>query len=246
MKGICNLAVVPLRKLPDSTSEIVSQLLFGDRYEVHHIDKGWADITLTNENYRGFISEKQLCLIVDALPDNWMVNTIYPFVEAHGAQGNLLLPAGCHIPAVSPFTIQHETYSITTQVPSYSPEDIGTIAQQYLNVPYLWGGKTAFGIDCSGFCQVVFRQCGIELPRDAYQQAECGTTLSFVEECRMGDLAFFDNDAGRITHVGIMLDNQRIIHASGKVRIDYLDHHGILNAEEKQYSHKLRLLKRLF
>lgn len=246
MKGICNLAVIPLRKLPDSTSEIVSQLLFGDQYIVHHIAKGWADITVIDDDYRGFISEKQLCVSDEKFPEQWMVNTHYPFVEAVVSDGKLLLPAGCRIPAQATFSIKGERYEMKAPMQNYTTTDIATVATQYLHVPYLWGGKTAFGIDCSGFCQVVFRQCGIELPRDAYQQAECGSTLSFVEECRLGDLAFFDNEAGRITHVGIMLDNQRIIHASGKVRIDYLDHHGILNAEEKQYSHKLRLLKRLF
>ena len=112
-------------------------------------------------------------------------------------------------------------------------------------MPYLWGGKTAFGIDCSGLTQMVYKQLHINIPRDAYQQAEIGTTVAFVGETRVGDLAFFDNAEGRITHVGIMLNNQQIIHASGKVRIDTLDHHGIFDAETKQYSHKLRIIKRI-
>ena len=93
--------------------------------------------------------------------------------------------------------------------------------------------------------QMVFKQCGVQLPRDAYQQAELGETLNFVNESKCGDLAFFDNENGKITHVGMMLDNEKIIHASGKVRIDLLDHHGILNVQEKNYSHKLRIIKRI-
>jgi cell wall-associated NlpC family hydrolase len=115
----------------------------------------------------------------------------------------------------------------------------------FLNAPYLWGGKTPFGIDCSGFTQTVYKLNGIKLLRDAYQQAEQGETLSFVEEAEAGDLAFFDNEEGRIVHVGIVLDNNKIIHASGKVRIDGFDHHGIFNNEKRDYSHKLRLLKRI-
>ena len=113
----------------------------------------------------------------------------------------------------------------------------------YLNTPYLWGGRSPFGIDCSGFTQVVYRLQGISLPRDAYQQAEIGTTLSFIEESEPGDLAFFDNNEGKIIHVGIILENNHIIHASGKVRIDRIDQQGIFNKEKGQHTHKLRLIK---
>ena len=115
----------------------------------------------------------------------------------------------------------------------------------YLNAPYLWGGKTPFGIDCSGFTQMVYKLNGFALPRDAYQQAEIGETLSFVEEAEPGDLAFFDDDEGNIIHVGMVLEQGTIIHASGKVRIDALDHQGIYNKELKNYSHKLRLIKKI-
>ena len=101
------------------------------------------------------------------------------------------------------------------------------------------------GVDCSGFVQTVFKLAGNTLPRDAYQQAEIGNTLNFVDEAVAGDIAYFDNDEGRITHVGIMLDNKKIIHASGKVRIDLIDHYGIYNEETSNYTHKLRLIKRL-
>ena len=113
----------------------------------------------------------------------------------------------------------------------------------YLNTPYLWGGRGPLGIDCSGFTQMVYRLQGVELPRDAYQQAEVGTTLSFIEESEAGDLAFFDNAEGKIIHVGMILADNHIIHASGKVRIDRLDQQGVFNAEERTHTHKLRLIK---
>ena len=113
----------------------------------------------------------------------------------------------------------------------------------YINSPYLWGGRSPFGIDCSGFVQLVYRMNGIQLPRDASDQAKIGQTLSFIEEAEEGDLAFFDNNEGDIIHVGIMLEDNRIIHASGKVRIDKIDHQGIYNVDTKQYSHRLRIIK---
>ncbi len=118
-------------------------------------------------------------------------------------------------------------------------------AHLYRNAPYLWGGKTPFGIDCSGLVQMVYRLYGINLPRDAYQQAEIGASLSFIEESEPGDLAFFDNQQGDIIHVGILLKNHNIIHAHGTVRVDQIDQTGIFNIHNNMHSHKLRLIKRI-
>jgi cell wall-associated NlpC family hydrolase len=115
----------------------------------------------------------------------------------------------------------------------------------YLNAPYLWGGKTPFGVDCSGFTQMVYKLNGINLNRDASQQATQGEALSFIEESEPGDLAFFDNAEGEIIHVGIIMENNYIIHAHGKVRIDRLDHSGIYNAERQIHTHKLRVIKKI-
>src|SRR5690606_32743582 len=118
-------------------------------------------------------------------------------------------------------------------------------AFMYLNAPYLWGGRTPFGIDCSGFTQMVYRLNGFNIPRNASQQATIGEALSFIEESEVGDLAFFDNDEGNITHVGIIMENNYIIHASGKVRVDRLDHLGILNIDTGRHTHKLRVIKKI-
>ncbi len=118
-------------------------------------------------------------------------------------------------------------------------------AISYLNAPYLWGGKSPFGIDCSGFVQMVYKLSGIFLKRDAAQQAQQGELVNFIHETQLGDLAFFENDEGNFVHVGIILDNEHIIHASGKVRIDKIDHNGIYNEQSRRYTHKLRLIKRI-
>ena len=119
------------------------------------------------------------------------------------------------------------------------------IAMLFLNTAYLWGGRSIFGVDCSGFCQTVFRFIGIPLLRDAYQQASQGEAIGFLQEAKLGDLAFFDNEEGRITHVGMLLDQETIIHASGRVRIDTIDHQGIVNVDTGLCTHKLRIIKRM-
>ena len=118
-------------------------------------------------------------------------------------------------------------------------------AFMYLNAPYLWGGKTPFGIDCSGFTQMVYKLCGYKLFRNSAEQATQGEVLSFIEESEPGDLAFFDDKEGNIIHVGIIMEDNYIIHAHGKVRIDRLDHSGIYNAETKRHTHKLRVIKKI-
>jgi cell wall-associated NlpC family hydrolase len=125
----------------------------------------------------------------------------------------------------------------------FNERNIKEKANTFLDTPYLWGGKSKCGIDCSGFCQQVFKIFGIVLPRDSYLQAELGEVVGFLEEARCGDLAFFDNEEGRITHVGILLGNNEIIHSSGKVRIDRIDHQGIINAETGVRTHRLRIIK---
>jgi gamma-D-glutamyl-L-lysine dipeptidyl-peptidase len=125
-----------------------------------------------------------------------------------------------------------------------SHEIILKLARRYLYAPYLWGGRSPFGIDCSGFTQVVFMMAGLKLKRDASQQVGQGEGVDFAEQAQAADLAFFDNDKGNIVHVGIVMNNNHIIHAAGQVRIDRLDHFGIFNETLGKYTHKLRLIKR--
>jgi cell wall-associated NlpC family hydrolase len=124
--------------------------------------------------------------------------------------------------------------------------ELEKLAFVFLNTPYLWGGKSVFGADCSGFTQTVFRFVDIPLLRDAWQQATMGEEVNSLKTVRRGDLAFFDNADGKITHVGIILNNKKIIHASGKVRVDKLMEEGIINGDTKQLTHRLKLIRRFF
>ncbi len=246
MIGICNLSIIPVRKEPDSKSEIVSQLLFGETFEMITSENGWQKIVTINDQYSGWISSKQFEILQTSIQHS-QTSTVFPFQIANSIKGNFMITAGSSLPNLNGnnFSFNNHQFELEKNNAQFVFSDIEKTAIQYLNVPYLWGGKSPFGIDCSGFTQTIFAQCGIHLMRDAYQQAEQGNTVSFKSEVKCGDLAFFDNDEGKIIHVGIMLNADKIIHASGKVRIDSIDDYGIMNKDEKQYSHKLRIIKRI-
>ena len=254
--GVCNLSLVPLRTEPSDRSEMCSQLLFGDHFILIEITEKWSRIITAFDEYEGWIDNKQYTLVSQIAFDGLNnINSIlgaevFQKVSKSNSNSILKLLAGSTIPhAVDGFFYLGETrYKLegTSIDPNKSEfrSGIKETAMFYLDAPYLWGGRSLFGIDCSGFTQMVFKQFGIRLKRDAWQQAEQGTILGFLQESRAGDLAFFDNEDGRITHVGIMLNNQQIIHASGRVRIDSIDTQGIYNTELNKYTHKLRIVKR--
>lgn len=249
--GYCHLSIIPLRENPSDTSQMTSQLLFGDVFEIIDIiSDNWIHIRNAYDGYEGYIDPKQHITIDEQnfLELKNITITNKAIIEIDSGDGKMLLPPACSFPSkefnIHDFSVKINSNSLLP-FEDVKASEIGYLALSFLNAPYLWGGKTPFGVDCSGFTQSVYKICGIKLKRDASQQATQGETISFLEECHIGDLAFFDNEEGHITHVGIILDEQRIIHASGKVRIDKIDHHGIYNEALKKYTHQLRLLKRL-
>ena len=252
MFGICNLSIIPLRLEPNDRSEIVSQVLFGEHFEIIETVKQWTKIKLHFDDYEGWIDGKQYQLIseenyIRLSKEAIILNS--DLVEYITASNNALIPItiGASLSFLNHSDINCETYEFEgLKVSGEKPKsNLVNTSYLYLNSPYLWGGKTPFGIDCSGFTQMVYKLNGYKLLRDASQQSSQGEVLSFIEESEPGDLAFFDNDEGKIIHVGIILENNYIIHASGKVRIDRLDHLGIYNAELNRHTHRLRVIKKI-
>ena len=252
MFGICELANIPLRFEPNDRSEIVSQVLFGEFFEITETQKNWIKIKLYDDKYEGWIDIKQSRHISE---QDYRQLTQAPvilnndLVDYISTKENLLIPIplGSSLSFLDFPKINTSNYLFEgMKANGIQPKSkLIETAFLYLNAPYLWGGKTPFGIDCSGFTQMVYKLNGYALLRDASQQATLGEALSFIEESEPGDLAFFDNEEGKIIHVGIIMNDNYIIHASGKVRIDRLDHLGIFNAETNRHTHKLRVIKRI-
>jgi len=253
--GICNLNSIPLRIDASDTSEMVSQILFGEHFTVLETKKQWLYVKLAFDGYRGWIDNKQVEEIskdyFDTLQNTkpYFLKELINFITTSDEK-LIPLSIGVTLPNFkdNQFSINDSIFKIEAETQKYKLNKQGVVetAFMYLNAPYLWGGKTPFGIDCSGFTQMVYKMNGYKLFRDASQQAKQGEVLSFIEESAPGDLAFFDNNEGNITHVGIILANNYIIHASGKVRLDRLDQSGIYNEETNRHTHKLRMIKKMF
>ena len=255
--GICLLSVVPCRKEASNTSEMVTQLLFGETYEIIEETEGWYKIIIAYDSYECWLNKKQHNFLTEKTFHEIKKNKTFcngdlvQVLKNKKLNTNIAITIGSSLPLLNKNDIQFDNFHFSfdgTTIDSSIKNNAQKIVQTaylFLNAPYLWGGKNPFGIDCSGFTQLVYKLNGYKLPRDAFQQVEIGHPLSFVEESETGDLAFFDNEEGRIVHVGILLDNQTIIHASGQIRIDKFDHYGIFHSDIKKYSHNLRVIKRI-
>ena len=252
MFGICNLAIVPLRLEPSDRSELTSQVLFGEHFKIVEQTHKWSRIALAFDGYEGWIDNKQFRTISEAdyqTLSNSPIILNADLIEYLTLPDNQLMhiPLGASLSFLDHAAINTEGYAFEGLKATgiKGKQALVQTAYMYLNAPYLWGGKTPFGIDCSGMVQMVYKLNGYNLLRDASQQATQGEALSFIEESEPGDLAFFDNEEGRIIHVGIIMEDNHIIHAHGKVRIDRLDHLGIYNIDTGRHTHKLRVIKKI-
>lgn len=254
MNGICLVSQIPLRSDPSHRTEMVSQLLFGETYEVIFESKGWFQIRLHQDDYEGWIESQAYSPVnyQDFQLHNQFVDELFGWISNKSKGDRFPVLLGSSLTGMNDrqLIINHELF--TFEGLSWSPSDIPepsriiSTALKYVNAPYLWGGRSPLGIDCSGLTQMVFKINGKNIHRDASQQSTQGENIDFVEEAKIGDLFFFENSEGNIIHVGLSLGDGKIIHASGKVRIDKIDHYGIYNTDIQSYSHKLRLIKRFF
>ncbi len=257
--GICALSAVPVRAEASDKTELVTELLFGECYQVLLAQGNWVQVQLAADHYVGWIDVKQHTPVTPEYYAAWCAQDhprALDVVQAvSDAKTKIPLTLGCRLPFFDGLTVRvgerKYFYNGTATNPGAAPDAARQLtllrktALMYLKAPYVWGGKSIFGLDCSGMTQQLFGLIGLQLPRDARQQIDLGQTVHFVAQARPGDLAFFDNAEGRIVHVGLVLDEGQIIHSHGEVRIDSLDHNGIYNSDLQRYTHKLRLIKRL-
>lgn len=243
--GLCNLSIVPVRISNSDKSEMVTQLIYGDLISVIEEKENWTKIKSEFDNYIGWIDSKQYKKLDESdniITDNQVYSPdLVEFIEDENKE-LITITIGSNISNINLLNHKYDGKLISGK---QNKDSIVNTALLYLHTPYLWGGKTPFGIDCSGFTQMVYKINGYKLLRDARDQATQGKTLSFIEESEPGDLAFFHNELDDIIHVGIILRDNHIIHASGKVRIDRLDQSGIYNNDLNKHTHSLRYIKKI-
>jgi gamma-D-glutamyl-L-lysine dipeptidyl-peptidase len=255
LAGVCLVSVVPIRKAPREQSEMISQLLFGEYYFVDEISDRWLRISTIFDQYTGWIDRK---FFHEADPEEIMGNPTQPVLYARISEigmpdgSSQLIPAGCTLPyyneANHEFIIGKQKYkirSLSGELLLPQNQKIFETALEFMNTPYLWGGRSVFGFDCSGFIQTVFKIHGHSLPKDTNQQILSGRVVHLLKDAVPGDLAFFYNEEGKVNHVGMVCADSQIIHCSGWVRIDRLDGKGILNHERGLYTHSLKEVRRV-
>jgi cell wall-associated NlpC family hydrolase len=248
---ICENVFVPLRSGPSHKTEMLSQVLFGEKYSV--IDKvgSWLKIETLFDNYMGWIDGDHLQHSPDdSIAVGHVLNRSLLCFKKDSSQ--MVLEAGCEVfnpdferKIFFAGTNQYTTCNEFSNSYISTEDSLADSAIKYINSPYIWGGRIPSGIDCSGLTQLVYKIKGIRIPRDSWKQAESGKSVDFIDQSETGDLVFFDNDRGKISHVGMILSRGLVIHASGKVRVDSIDHQGIFKQEIGRYSHRLRMIRRI-
>ena len=236
---------------------MVTQILFGETFSILQERGNWLLIRMHLDNYQGWIDRKQSLPVSEEFIEklnngsNHIITDKTAECYSKSDSTFMIVGKGCRLPLFAGNTFHLGTKAYTTiskskAIPKkFSVSKVAATAMDYLNVPYLWGVRSILGIDCSGLVQVVYSMCGLDLPRDSSQQAQRGEAIDFVDEALPGDLAFFDNLEGEIIHVGIITEPGKILHASGQVKIDKIDHNGIFSEEQGTYTHSLRIIKRL-
>ena len=254
--AICLLPVVPLRKEPSHRSEMVSQLLFSEYATTGEEKDDFVFVKCLYDGYEGWVQAKQLTAVGE---NEILQTTVYTTNFATPVTKNdtlLYAPYGSPVFqqngygfTVGGFALSYLLQPQQTRAgmqQNVTPELLQAVYQPYLNAPYLWGGKSVYGTDCSGFVQQVFKFFGIKLLRDAYLQAKQGTAVSSLADAKPGDLAFFQYEKGRVTHVGMVLNDRKIVHASGEVRIETIDESGIVNSATGKRTHDMHSIRRFF
>lgn len=248
--GIVKTPLIPLRKEADECSEMTSQFLYGELFHIIEEIEKWLLVRNMADDYIGWIDKKMAVQLTLSEWEKLDAEKCYKVAVSHTyfstikTAEKMLLPGGSVLRESEKNSVNNlHLLEATSDIP-FNTEQLITLAKQYINAPYLWGGKSIFGIDCSGLTQVVFSTFNIPLKRDASEQALQGKLIPTLEKSKAGDLAFFENEGGKIIHVGILLSSSSILHASGSVKIEEIDSKGILCANTNTYSHRLSVIKR--
>jgi gamma-D-glutamyl-L-lysine dipeptidyl-peptidase len=255
--AVCSVSVMPMRAEPSHRAEQVSQMLFGERMEVLAEEKnGWLHIRCEWDEYEGWVKKGQVAVITYKEYRKPLLNYTAGTTDiAQTEYGHFSVSPGSSLFQLKKRTLKwaHKEFTfkgkkLALKQAEFDEHNVVAFSKMFIGAPYHWGGRNLMGIDCSGLTQIVYKLMNIRIPRDASQQANLGETVGFLQEARCGDLAFFDNEEGKINHVGILLNNHTIIHAtetSGCVVIDPIDNGGIISKQLRMRTHNLRLVKRI-
>ncbi|MCK9202937.1 MAG: C40 family peptidase [Bacteroidales bacterium] len=265
--GICLNSIIPVRSEPSHTSPMVTQVLFGELFRVMGQDKNWLQVCLAYDDYEGWISALQAQIISESEfirlyeSETFITTDLVQLIAQEPGHKILPIVLGSSLPGlrekymhIGQYDFCYEGMAVNNSLFENitRPADLVNTRRQlirdahlYIQAPYSWGGRSPFGLDCSGFVQMLYKLNHVKLLRDARQQAGQGEIISLLAETEPGDLAFFDDEEGNITHVGMLIDKRRIIHCFGNVHIDPIDHEGIYNEEHQKYTRRLRLIKRM-
>ena len=260
ISGISLHSIVPVRTEARETAEQSTQMLFGELCEIIEEQARWKRIRLESDGQEGWVDAKMISPMTSEEYASYKAalekaaTIVFPMTYAVSENNGQTIPltAGTKLTnyqdgrfEVLGVGFRIDPNMVITQPLELNQENLLKTVRFFLNVPYLWGGKNALGMDCSGFTQIVMSLFGKHLPRNASQQIALGTEVKDLKDAKAGDLAFFDHKDGKISHVGIVIDPERTIHCSGRVKVEKLDFNGIFNNEQGDYSHHLVTIKNI-
>lgn len=260
MRGISLHSVVPVRAEARESAEQNTQMLFGQTCEITESKERWMYVRLDADGQEGWVDAKMVTPMsakeYTAYRTQYKscARVVFPVAYAVSENNGQTIPltAGTGLTGYKDgrFEVLGVGFRIEPSMVAATPMEMNEpnllqVVRFFLNVPYLWGGKNALGMDCSGFTQVIMSLFGKQLLRNASEQATQGRQVTRLSNAKAGDLAFFDHKDGKISHVGIVIDKDRIIHCSGRVKVEKLDETGIFNTEKGDYSHHLVTLRRI-